>query len=150
MRKLSGGSWLLAAFIVVSLAAVAGGFLIIGPPSEQRLRAFDKKRSEHLIQMAKAIDSHWNRNGSLPAALDSIANPWASELRDPETGEPYGYEVTGADRYKVCAVFALADDEPADSPWEHRFSTHGKGLHCIELTAGGAGQLFGTPPMGSR
>jgi len=145
MRKLLG-PLLLAAFVVVTLGALAGGFLIIGTPAEQRALSFDKKRSNHLLQIANAVDVHWEHNGQLPASLDEVTNLWVREAADPETGAPYRYQVTGERSYQLCATFAQKQDEPARDPWSNRFGRHGAGEHCFDLTSGEAWQMFRAPP----
>jgi hypothetical protein len=133
MMRVSIGQLLIAAFVALSLAAVIGGFLTIGSPAKQRLLALDEKRSGNLVGIASSIRSHWEENGRLPAQLSDLSTAWSRNLTDPDSGEPYRYEVTGEKTYKLCAVFALKDDEPGDAPWERQFSTHEAGLHCFDL-----------------
>lgn len=135
MTKLSIGPLLIAAFVVLSLAAVAGGFLVIGSPVQQRQLTLDSKRTNDLLQIANAVDTHWEATGSLPASLNDVSNAWVREVADPETGEPYRYRVTGKRTFQLCATFALKDDEPARDPWEDRFARHDAGPHCFDLRA---------------
>ena len=146
MTKVSIGQVLIGGLVVLSLAAVAGGFLVIGSPAKQRLLALDKQRTDHLIRIANAVDGYWDSNGGLPLRLSDIENSWIQQTADPESGEPYTYQVTGQQTYQLCAVFALRDDEPAAAPWERRFATHSEGLHCFDLSAGRGGSLMGFPP----
>lgn len=144
--RVSTGHLLIGAFVVLSLAAVVGGFLIIGSPTKQRLLSLDKQRAVHLFQIATAVNRHWQTEEHLPASLDDISSEWGQQPRDPETGEPYRYEITGSDAFKLCAVFALEDNEPSQRLVDQRFATHGKGLHCYDLQTSNAGMPFGLTP----
>jgi hypothetical protein len=150
MTTVSTGRLLLAAFVALALAAVIAGFLVIGSPARQRQLALDEKRVEHLRQIAGAVDLYWQRHERLPASLDELANEWIAQLRDPETGAPYRYEVAGDERYRLCAVFALADEQPAEVPWKRHLSTHPAGPHCYRLNAGGDRLPFAAPSILNR
>lgn len=133
--RISTGQLLIGALVILSLAALVGGFLIIGSPAKQRLLGLDNKRIEHLYRISSAVNYYAITNKWLPASLDDLSNAEIEQLNDPETGEPYHYEVTGKTTYKLCAVFALADTDLAASPRGYNFATHAQGFHCFHLTA---------------
>ena len=150
MTRVSTGKLLVGAFVALSLAALVGGFLIIGSPARQRLLALDRQRVNDLTRISNAVRVHWEDNGSLPASLSVLSNAWARQVTDPGSGQPYRYEVTGDETYKLCAVFALKDDESARQPWESRLATHPAGPYCFDLNAANREPLAGFPALLSQ
>lgn len=132
MSRMSIGRVLVGAFAGLAIASIIAGFSIIGSPSTQRSIGLDNERVKHLRQIATQIEFHWRQKGVLPNSLSEMSNEWVHDVRDPESGEPYAYQVTGERAYKLCAVFALKDDKPAERPWQSRFSRHEKGKHCFD------------------
>ena len=128
---------LAAAVTAVVLAAIVAGILTLGSPGVQRQRRLDERRVADLAHIASAVTAYWQRHSSLPADLASLANEPGLRVnaRDPETGAAYVYEVTGADLYRLCAVFAF--DSAADSAVPARVLAldwaHGAGRHCFDL-----------------
>ncbi|HMA13605.1 MAG TPA: hypothetical protein VKP12_02385, partial [Kiloniellaceae bacterium] len=88
MKMLSIGPLLIGAFVVLSIAAVAGGFLVIGTPGEQRMIALDKQRIGDLRRLARAVGAYWETHGELPPRLSDIDNDWVPQAADPESGQP--------------------------------------------------------------
>ena len=120
----------LLAFVVV-VAALAGGFYLVGPPAEQRARRLDARRETDLQGLRLAVDLYWTRNSRLPESLDELAHESGTNIgsRDPETAERYGYTVKAADMYELCAAFAR------DSEVRNGFWSHGAGRRCFQITA---------------
>jgi hypothetical protein len=147
MTKPSSGRLLIAALVILSLAAVAGGFLVIGSPATQRQLALDRQRSLHLLQIATAVNAHWRATEELPAGLDALANAWAQQKRDPETDEAYDYEATGERTYRLCAVFARTGDAAGDTAGAQPFEAHGAGRHCFDLDAAQPAPMMGVPSI---
>ncbi len=81
----------------IVLAAVVGGVLLMGSPSEQRQRQLDRRRVDDLQKIAAAIDVYRTRQQRLPASLDDLgqAPGRGPSFRDPATGLAYEYRVRG-------------------------------------------------------
>jgi hypothetical protein len=121
---------------VVAIGAIAGGLWVMGSPAAQRAAALDERRTQDLARIARQIDRWWMRETALPADLATVAAQPGLRLAvvDPLDGRPYDYAPTGADRYRVCAVFAtdtgedpLARRGGRDDDWLHPV-----GPHCFE------------------
>ena len=129
-RLLVGGA------IAAVAIAVGAGLFVLGAPSDVRARRLDVQRVDDLRQWARAIDDYWDDNDQLPASLADVKRQeaWASlREHDPATREPYGYTVTGAVTYELCAVFERASDDEIrpTSIWRH-----GAGMTCFPLEVG--------------
>ena len=122
---------------VVVVAAILAGILTLGSPAVQRQRRFDERRISDLMSIESAVTVYWQRNNALPADLAALAKEpgLRPNARDPETGTTYAYEVTGANSYRMCAVFAFdSTTDPAVPARVHVSSwPHGAGRHCFEL-----------------
>lgn len=134
--KISGRMWLAGLVLTAGLAAVVGGFLIVGPPGEARLRRMDDRRVSDLRDLQSAIVAHRTRTGTLPATLDALveANVRQALPVDPVTSRPYAYATTDGAAYELCATFDRAsangrarDDDP--------FWAHGAGRQCFPFGA---------------
>ena len=125
-RRAARGRWLAIAASVVVVATVASALITIGPPAQQRRVAMDARRTTDLIRLANVIEIRGGRDQKLPAALTDLegAGQWQS-IKDPESGAPYGYAVTGDRSYRLCAVFATATragdvgDGSGNGEWSH-------------------------------
>lgn len=105
-----------AAAIAVGVGLL-GGFLIIGSPSEQRKLEADRRRIQHMREIAGYLGGR--------SELPDIA---PAHIVDPVTNQPYEYRKLGATRYELCATF--------DSPGAERSMwAHGPGRHCFSLDA---------------
>ena len=101
-------TWLSRASLAVLLVAVVGGFFIIESPADQRKRALDDERVDHLWEVETAVENHWWQNDELPESLDVIE----SELPvDPETEEAYEYTLLTDTSYELCATFAFEGEK---------------------------------------
>jgi hypothetical protein len=132
---MSGPKILAAIVSIVVIAAVAAA-ISLDPPSKQRLRKFDAKRTQDLQEISNQINIYWKKNNSLPANLTLLNQPGIRlSLNDPETNELYGYELKNPQSFKLCAVFAF---DSADEKQNYYYSTnwaHGPGKYCFDLTA---------------
>lgn len=92
------------AFIVV-----AAGFFIIGTPAEMRLMRFDEQKIYHLQDIQYQVLNYWQQKQELPETLADLNDPLAGYVApvDPQTGEPYRYEMTGDLSFTLCATFNL-------------------------------------------
>jgi hypothetical protein len=107
---------------------------LAGSPGAARLRALDDRRVADLQAIRGEIetvclgDARWRRPEErellrpLPATLEELgelAQARRPAIRDPESGEEYGYEVIDRSRYRLCATFLEARDEDLDPLWNH-------------------------------
>ncbi len=94
---------------VVALGALAivSGFFVVGSPQAERLWQFDERRISDLNTIQWQIVNEWQTKEELPATLDELRDDISGFVppRDPETGEPYGYRVTGNLGFELCASF---------------------------------------------
>lgn len=126
-------TWVASGAVVLALI---GSFLVLDSPSQERVRRLDARRVENLRMLAGAVDLHWSRGGTLPEALDALAQEqgFAPQVADPETGRPYEYRPLGPSTYELCAQFDRGTEEeglarPGD------FWSHGAGRQCFQLEA---------------
>jgi hypothetical protein len=113
------------------LSALGGGFYLIGPPAEERVRRLDSRRQTDLQRLRLAVDLYWTRQRRLPATLEELHREAGTNIyaRDPQSGELYEYAVKGSDAYELCAEFARESDGPGD------FWSHAAGRQCFEVRA---------------
>lgn len=133
-------------FALGATALVAGawiwGIVLAGSPAAERGRRLDDRRVEDLQAIRSEIEMLCVERGekgaavlkrALPADLEEVARTAKRErpgLRDPATGEPYGYEPNDGSRYRLCATF----DRERRSRFEPRWD-HPAGRHCFEIDA---------------
>lgn len=131
-------------FTVVSsamvLIAIVWGVTLVGSPTTARLLRFDERRINDLRTIHRELqrlchdeDLRDSLKRPLPKTLDELATIARTErinVRDPETGEPYAYSVTGPTTYELCATFALTRDSDVDVFWNHP-----PGRYCFTVDA---------------
>ncbi|MDO8466835.1 MAG: hypothetical protein Q7S83_01705 [bacterium] len=94
--------------IAIVATSVVAGFFIVGSPKTARLFEQDNQRLSSLQMIQSEIINFWINKARLPKMLSELED----DIRgvripsDPETGAPYTYTVTGAESFKLCAVFA--------------------------------------------
>ena len=120
----------------VVIAALIGGFLVLGSPTEQRARRMDDRRVTDLQETMVAVDLYWTRHSRLPASLDELTAEPGVQLsnRDPVSSEPYAYQTLDSTRYELCASFELESEEISRDPKQDLWA-HGAGRHCFQLEA---------------
>ena len=133
------GRWLaIAASVVIALTLVAAVWLM-GSPSAQRQANLDGRRVDDLDHIGRLVDGQFSIHDTLPPDLATLAKQPGQRLSiaDPVDGTPYGYQVTGAQTYRLCAVFVTDTSEsPATTGrWQAEEWSHGKGRHCFDRTA---------------
>lgn len=136
---------------LVILAALVGGFFVVGSPATERSRRFDEQRIQHLQTIQNAIVNHWVRKQRIPEALDVLKDDISGFMTpvDPETGAPYEYRTLDKLTFEFCATFTtdaqgtevfsrdiyapyLVMEKPYGSggdTWQH-----GKGRTCFTRT----------------
>lgn len=116
----------------IVLATIATSAWITGGPLQARLRDQDRQRVSDLRDIYRSVSSFSREQGRLPATLDECnSNPgtFISALKDPVTGETYGYKTMGDNSFTLTATFNLPSripssgrntyDPQGDSFWKH-------------------------------
>jgi len=127
------------------LATVLSGFVIIGSPSEQRMRRFDERRVSDLSTLQYQIIAYWSSKNDLPVGLEELNSAVTGYTPpvDPETGSSYEYSVKGENSFELCATFALASDPNDPSAPDYYYGYYGSkvenwdheaGRHCFSRT----------------
>ena len=101
---------LAGAGIVVVLAAIIGGFVIVGSPSKQRAIRFDQQRINDLTTLqSQIVYSYWSTKGTVPSSLSQLNDGLMGNTVpvDPETKNPYEYTQKSATSFELCATFSL-------------------------------------------
>lgn len=133
------GRGLAIAASVVVLATVVAAVWVMGSPSAQREAKLDGRRIDDLNRIVQVINRDFDAHGTLPADLATLARQPGQRLSttDPVNGTPYGYEVTGARTYRLCAVFVTdtAEIRAVAGPWAAEDWNHGAGRHCFDRKA---------------
>lgn len=92
---------------ILTVLTIVSGFLIIGTPWQARLYQFDAQKISDLQEIQSQIVSYWQQNQTLPAQLndlnDSLSN--YSLPMDPQSNQPYTYQVVGKLSFNLCATF---------------------------------------------
>lgn len=97
------------------------GFFAGGSPETARQRTFDAARANNLSALSSCIEGYARDLGQLPEELNDLRKSsqyayCADFMRDPETGDEYGYRVVAASRaqgagrvgeFELCATFSL-------------------------------------------
>lgn len=101
--------------LIIVLAAIIGGFAIVGSPGKQRAIRFDNQQISDLQNIQWQVISYWQRKGSLPSTLadmkDSISGNMIPISAKP--GNLYEYSVTGQMSFELCATFDLPTQDLA-------------------------------------
>jgi hypothetical protein len=103
------------------------GFIASGSPGYQRDLEFDQRRANDLSQLSGCVTSYAREFDRFPENLDELERQssyyYCAKLRDPETDEPYDYQVVrdmtidangireGA--FELCATFTLSTRDAA-------------------------------------
>lgn len=118
------------ALSAVVLVAVGAGLYLVGSPAKARLHALDDRRASDLREASHQVSAYWQARAALPPTLDSLSPIAGDSLayRDPATGTPYEYRVTGDSTYDLCAVFTYPSEGGYGvDPWRHP-----AGKHCFQ------------------
>jgi hypothetical protein len=93
--------------LVIVLAAIVGGFIVVGPPATQRALRFDQQRINDLSSIQWQVINNWQTKGIVPATLEELRDPLMGFTipTDPETMAPYGYTRVASTTFELCATF---------------------------------------------
>ena len=141
--KVSTGTTVFTGLAIgVVVVAVVGGLVLLGPPSEERTRRLDERRTEDLRGITRAVDLYWTRHGRLPASIKDLSGESGLKVsaRDPGTAQTYELRVLDAATYELCASFERTSIEPGNSAARtpdvsEDFWSHGVGRRCFRLDA---------------
>lgn len=100
-------NWATGVLVALTIAA---GFLIIGSPQSQRELRIDSQRVSDLQSLQSQIVYLYQQKERLPATLAELNDPlsYYTVPVDPETNQPYGYNVKGPLSFELCADFTTA------------------------------------------
>jgi hypothetical protein len=134
---------------ILAIIALVYGFSTIPSPAQERLLQFDHRRVSDLGKIQYSIDDYFRTNEQLPHDIDSLHSnvySYSESLSkaDPETKQPYEYQVLTPNRYRLCALFMTDsrtetysysyDDENYNySSFKRKFE-HPKGPYCFDFT----------------
>ncbi len=130
------------------LAAVIGGFFIVGSPAYQRSQRLDLQRVSDLQSIQNEMMQYWQNKRVLPTSLGSLDNSINGFMVpvDPENGTSYEYVMKSDLSFELCAVFAtetpkvlqsdgvrktipIVPNDPYSQNWNH-----GVGRTCFART----------------
>ncbi len=99
----------------VAAAAVVVALVTVGGPGTARLERYDERRVRDMTELVNAIERHRIFAGRLPGSLGEVRAGLSGRpsITDPETGAPYGYEVLGDGRFRVCTRLSVPGAPPA-------------------------------------
>ena len=132
-----GRNLVLAATVIV-IATLAAALWVMESPSMQRDRRLDQRRIDDLQGIVAAVEAWHARTKQVPPSLLALSAEPVLSLpgKDPVSGEPYAYQATSANGYRLCAVFATSTaDAGADAgPYRVHDSRwlHPAGRHCFD------------------
>lgn len=127
---------------VVVVVAVVWGFALVGSPGTTRQQRFDQQRLNdlqtvfHEIQsLCRDPDIKDKLKRPLPATLEELATLARHQrinLRDPETGQRYGYTVNDETTYVLSATFSLERDSDVEVFWNHPSGEHSFTVNALD------------------
>ncbi len=131
---MSGVDILVASSIAVVVAAVVGGLLLVGSPTQERIRRMDSQRVADLRAISRAVDLYWTRHQTLPLSLEELSKEPGgfTRLMDPDTRRIYEYRVLNDHTYELCAEF-VRDWTDQHGALYKDFWAHGAGKQCFKL-----------------
>ena len=93
--------------IILVLAAIIGGFIIVGSPAQQRAVRFDQQRVNDLTNIQWQVINYWQKKQTLPVVLTDLNDPVSNfnVPSDPDTGVSYDYSVKSKSSFELCGNF---------------------------------------------
>jgi hypothetical protein len=119
---------------IVMIAAVVSGLIVIGSPSEFRMRRFDERRANDLASISSAVRTYRLTHESLPQKLGDLEAAITYNLKDP-VGRPYEYAIKDEFSYELCAEFDTTTDTLTATRFGSVFEKHGSGRQCFTQEA---------------
>lgn len=123
---------LLGSLATVAVTVALGfGFYTVGSPVRQRQHQEDEQRLQNLSLIGSYVSTYFNAQNKLPENLEQLASKgFDAPDKDPVTGEVYGYRVTSATSYEVCANFKTDRREEEKSFYLRDWNYH-PGRNCF-------------------
>jgi len=127
--------------MAIVAAVIVYGFVLAGSPQNQRLVRLDDQKVSHLQMIQDRLIYYWQQKGGLPTSLSELEDPISgfTAPTDPQTGQQYEYQRTGAKNFQLCASFNLFNsigDRTSivrpDYPYAHGNWFHGAGRACFD------------------
>lgn len=118
--------------VVALVAATGAGLVMIGSPSEARLRRMDTRRISDLQEIQSAADVYFERHKRLPVSLAELSGEpgMTFAIHDP-AALAYEYRVTGNRTYEVCATFER--ESSRTGRYGETFWSHREGRQCFRI-----------------
>lgn len=124
-------------FAAIAVVAAIVTAVMLEPPHAQREFRLDEHRTNDLAALDAAIGEYWKRKSALPSHLEALSSELGSRATrsDPETNQPYRYEVTGSTSFRLCATFARESRDTARYGYDARQFQwgHKAGSQCFDL-----------------
>lgn len=107
------------------------------PSPFEHKRYADRKRVEALHRLHGAIESHFDRQRSLPQSLqelEGVIRFGSKIVEDPDTKESYEYKILDELHYELCVTFEIASKDAGKkgsyggTKWAHE-----AGHQCFEF-----------------
>lgn len=111
------------------------GISLAGNPVNQQAIRYDEKRYSDFQQIKYQIDEYYRGNLKVPAALDALPGRDNLNFTDPETEQPYEYQVVNKTSYRLCTTFSTnAEDlkEYGNVYFDYPVQ-HTQGYSCVEM-----------------
>jgi hypothetical protein len=119
------------------LAVMVAGLVLSGSPRAERLRQLDAQRVDALQSITGYVQSYHALRHHLPDSLAMLLDvPIAANalaLRDPASGEPYGYRMLDSLAYELCAEFQTDGARGGSRLPSADFWRHGPGRKCFRI-----------------
>lgn len=121
---------------VLAIATIGSGFFIVGTPAEARLARFDAQKVNDLQNIQSQVVYYWQAKQKLPGVIDDLNNSlnYGPVPMDPQSGEPYVYQLGEGLSFKLCAVFN-AESRGSQSAYYYESRA------MMPVPAGGKGML---------
>jgi hypothetical protein len=129
-----------AVILGVVVLSLGYGFYLAGSPQNQRLVRFDDQKINDLQMIQNyLVYNYWQQKGSLPKTLAELNDPISSFVVpvDPQTNNPYEYNLTGPKSFQLCATFnrdTVDPDLSVPAIYPYYNWQHGAGRVCFDRT----------------
>jgi len=104
---------------ILGILTIAAGFIILGTPQHARDLLLDQQKISDLETIQEQVVSYYQTKDVLPTNLGDLNDSlsYYTLPQDPQAGDTYDYQATGALTFNLCATFNLAGDA-VGSPYE--------------------------------
>lgn len=124
-----------AIITIIVLLAVVHGFTRAGLPNQTREANFDQTRVSRIRNVVSVISNYYFKNNVLPQKLSDLSDILYApdDIKDPQTGKEFNFELTSQTSYKICADFAVDSKDIKDTKYYYsdKKYEHPKGNYCF-------------------